>query len=274
MNPILTKLAGLREVLSFDNRWHLLVSKAIFREQLNIYRLGGVVFIEDRTAGDANGARHLLVSDMYRRFVCALDLPPSITLVDLGASNGGFPLLLKSMGFKIGRIIAVEMNPATFKRMRFNVELNFDCDLTLLNAAIGDQIGSVELSVGQGSTGDSIFRKNCDSASVRVVQMVTLDAIVGDHEIDLLKMDIEGAEYLVCRSQTGAAFARCKYVLAEIHASYGDPLEVVRYFVDQGLEPLQSGEGGGKASPGDGVYCFVNPRLVRTPGQTRKETLR
>lgn len=135
-----SKFEGLRQVLFFDNRWHLLVSRGLFRESLNFYRVGDVVFLEDHDAGDANGARHVLASNMYRPILRRLNLPPELTLVDLGASNGGFPLLLKSMGFTLRRIIAVEMNPATFRRMRFNVEMNFDCALTLLNAAVGDKV--------------------------------------------------------------------------------------------------------------------------------------
>ncbi len=262
MSSIRTKLAGLREVLSFDNRWHLVVSKAIFRERLNVYRLGSLVFVEDHAGGDANGARHLLISDMYRRFLRKLDLPPRLTLVDLGASNGGFPMLLSSLGFAFERIIAVEMNPSTFRRMRFNIEMNFNCELTLVNAAVGDRAGFVELPLGRGSTGDSIFmKKSGDGSSLKVtVPMVTLDAIVGDHHVDLLKMDIEGAEYLVARSKSGSIVSRCKYVIAEIHSSYGDPREVVQYFASQGLEPLRlDGE-----SIGDGeVYCFANSRFVQ-----------
>lgn len=236
-----------------------MVSKVIFREQLNLYRLGSVVFIEDHAAGDANGARHILVSNMYRRFLRELDLPPNLSLVDLGSSNGGFPLLLKNLGFTIGRIVAVEMNPATFKRMRFNIELNFDCNLHLLNAAVGDREGIIKLSLSQGSTGDSLFRNYARGVPVEV-PMITLDALIGDRFIDLLKMDIEGAEYLVCRSRTGTAFARCKYVLAEIHRAYGDPHEVVKYLMDQGLQRLNI-----DSQNCESVYCFVNPYLNRQP---------
>ncbi|MDW8468725.1 MAG: hypothetical protein RML56_06820 [Burkholderiales bacterium] len=105
--------------------------------------------------------------------------------MDLGASNGGFPLLLKSMGITPAEIVAVEMNPRTFRRMRFNIESNFDCPLRLLNAAVGAHSGTVPVRLGHGSTGDSLFA--CEGGSTEDIRMMTLDEIVGDRNVDSLR---------------------------------------------------------------------------------------
>jgi hypothetical protein len=95
-NAVRRKITGLRQIMQFDNRWQLAVSRALFREPINVYRLGSIVFLEDHSAGDANGARDVLTGSMYRPFLDRLPLPGRLRLLDLGASNGGFPLLLKA----------------------------------------------------------------------------------------------------------------------------------------------------------------------------------
>jgi len=122
-----TKVAGLRAIFRFDNRWPLLFSRGLFGESLNVYRVQDVAFIEDHKLGDANGAREVLTSPMYARFVDELSsrFPRRRWRVaDIGASNGGFPLLLHLKGFSLQRIVAVEMNPRICPRLRFNLEHN------------------------------------------------------------------------------------------------------------------------------------------------------
>jgi hypothetical protein len=56
-------------------------------------------FLTDHDAGDANGAREVITSGMYRDLLSELDLDGRINVLDLGGNNGGFPLLLKAERF-------------------------------------------------------------------------------------------------------------------------------------------------------------------------------
>ena len=89
--------------------------------------------------------------------------------------------------------------------------------------------------------------------------MMTLDSVVGRQSIDLMKIDIEGAEYLLARSSATSVLRRTRYVIAEIHEAHGDPREVVQFFADHGLDSLQNAKVCG------GVHCFVN-RSMRSAG--------
>ena len=245
------KIKGLRQIMQFDNRWHLAMSRAVFREPINVYRLGSIVFLEDHSAGDANGARDVLTGEMYRPFLDRLALPRSLRVLDLGASNGGFPLLLKSMGFALSRIVAVEMHPRTFRRLRFNIEANFDCERSLINAAVAGHDGSITLHLGPGSTGDSVLTPK-DGGTQVSVPAITLDRLIDQSSIDLIKMDIEGAEFDVFDSNTYRSIEQCRYFIAEIHPEYGNPLAVVDRLRQSGFERLDV------ANRRDGIYCFVN----------------
>ena len=64
------KLIGLRALWHFDNRWQLLISRALFpRDSLLVYRKGDVEFLVDHAAGDHNGTRLCIISDIYTRFL-------------------------------------------------------------------------------------------------------------------------------------------------------------------------------------------------------------
>ena len=62
------------------------------RERLQIYKFNGLEILTDHDAGDTNGAREVLTSPMYRRFLPKMRFEAPANILDLGANNGGFPL--------------------------------------------------------------------------------------------------------------------------------------------------------------------------------------
>ncbi len=95
------KIAGLRALWQFDNRWQLIISRTFFpRESLLTYKKDDLEFLVDHAAGDHNGTRLCLISDIYTRFLLAMDLGETISVFDLGAKGGGFPLMLHLHGKK------------------------------------------------------------------------------------------------------------------------------------------------------------------------------
>src|SRR4051812_3008314 len=102
------KIRGLKEVWAFDNRLWLIITKIFFRrENLQIYRYNGVEILVDHAGGDNNGAREVLTSPMYRRFLPQMKLDSPANVLDLGANNGGFPLLLHTSGIKLKKVVSV-----------------------------------------------------------------------------------------------------------------------------------------------------------------------
>lgn len=262
-----TKLDGLRRILQFDNRWHLVASRLIFREPLGIYRKGDVVFLEDHSGGDANGAREVLTSEMYSPYVRLIrtELPELVNAVDIGASNGGFLLLLKSLGLRLNSVVAVEMNPRTCSRLRFNLDLNFQCPRSVLNAAVMDRDGVLSVHL-RGSTGDSIFKRDAaserqdgaDSVEVSIPAM-TLDSVLSGCHPDVLKMDIEGAEYLIFSGDRYEAIKSVRFLLMEIHKEYGNPEEVLERLHSLGFSRVHIPD----VAAHPEVHCFRNTNLTR-----------
>ena len=217
------KIRGLREVWEFDNRVWLTFTKTLFpKENLHIYRYKGLDILVDHAAGDANGARDVLTSLMYRRFFPKMKFDGPINVLDLGANNGGFPLLVAASGIKLKKVVSVELNPKTFLRLHFNLNRNLRCEVIALNAAVCGERKDLEVALGDGSVSDSIYNDNPDPGTETYrIQGLTFDEICDtyfDNEvIDICKIDVEGAEFEVFLQPSHQKLAQCRYFIMEIH---------------------------------------------------------
>ncbi|MGB7924616.1 MAG: FkbM family methyltransferase [Pyrinomonadaceae bacterium] len=260
---IKSKVEGIRAIWRFDNRWELLLSRTVFRnDNLNIYRIKGMEILVDHGAGDPNGARHVLVSQMYQHLLGHMKLQGAINVLDLGANGGGFPLMLHANDIRLNKLACVEFNPNTFSRMRFNVERNLDCAFVGLNAALCGERRPIEMRLGGGSTGDSIYQQPQTTAARSYnIDGLTFDDIYNasfDGEvIDICKMDVEGAEYEVFAAAHHECVARVRYLIIEIHKVDGQsPAAVIAELARRGFKELPR-----DAQSDPDVYLFVNTGL-------------
>lgn len=237
----------------FENRLPLILTRTLFpRENLFVYRYRGVELLTDLKGGDANGAREVLTSPMYRRFLPRMKLHGELNIFDIGANNGGFPLLLASSGFTVRKVVSVELNPNTFLRLRFNLERNLTGEVVALNAALCGDERRLKIALGDGSSGDSIYNGAAETGSKTFeIAGRTFDDIYeeyfGEEVVDICKMDIEGAEFEVFAHPAHRTLARCRYLIIEIHEGDGrhpgqvidtiERLGFVRQSPDDGAEP-------------------------------------
>lgn len=224
------KIQGLREIWHFDNRWHLTITRVFFPEEKSqFYRYKGLEFLVDHAAGDANGAREVLTSDMYRKYLAQIKNKSKITVLDLGANNGGFPLLLKAEGFDLENIVCVELNPQTFTRLRFNLERNFENNFIALNCAVSGDRREINVRLGGGGAGDNIYDEN--GVNSYKIQGLEFDEIyrssVGEKITDICKIDVEGAEFEIFAGNKFGELLKCRFLIMEIHHEKERPREVV-----------------------------------------------
>ncbi|MBP6005126.1 MAG: FkbM family methyltransferase [Pyrinomonadaceae bacterium] len=221
------KIKGLREVWAFDNRLWLAFTKILFPgENLHVYRYKGLDILTDHLGGDSNGARDVLTSEMYRRYIPRMKLTGPANILDLGANNGGFPLLLASCGVSMKKVVSVEFNPQTYTRLHFNLTRNLECEVIPLNAALCGESTNLELSLGNGSVSDSIYSESKSSdLKLYKIQGMTLDDLYNtyfkDEVIDICKIDVEEAEFDVFLNPSHQSLKQCRYVIMEIHERNG-----------------------------------------------------
>jgi len=259
------KIEGFRRIWQFDNRWQLIAWRIFFpHEPINIYRIGGIQMLADHSASDANGAREVIATPMYRKFFGAMQLISPLKVLDIGANNGGFPLLLKMLGYELRKTVCVEMNPNTFLRLRYNIESNLHENCILYNVAICGDERELDLNLGSGSTGDSIYQNGHSQEATRAYKIkgISFDDIYentfGDEIVDICKMDIEGAEYDVFTTPHHKAIEKCRYLIIEIHDGEGrKPEQVLRKLNECRFVELPV-----EKEIGEAVYGFKNIRLV------------
>jgi FkbM family methyltransferase len=143
-------------------------------------------------------------------------LPDGGVFLDVGAHVGRWAL---RMARRASRVIAVEASPDTAAVLRAHAELNGAENVEVLNVAAWDERARLGMD-------DPNCRVNGGSARVTeaagAVGGVPLDELLGgEPRIDLVKLDVEGADLRALRGMA-ATLARCRpRLLIERHDIYG-----------------------------------------------------
>jgi FkbM family methyltransferase len=137
------------------------------------------------------------------------------TIVDLGA-NVGLSARFLSERYRDAQVLAFEPDPDIFELAKRNVRAH--PQVSLRNAGVAGEPGQLELHrFPGGSWGTSSFVTIQEVAETFTADAVTLDSIIDEvGDIDLLKIDIEGAEYEVLEACQQLHRVRC--IIGEVHA--------------------------------------------------------
>jgi len=157
-------------------------------------------------------------------------LRPGMTFVDVGANWGYFTLAAAHLVGAGGRVVSVEADPRACRTLDVNVAKNGLSWVTSVGAAASDADGIVTLSsYGLSSNGSSNFGvASSDALShggerfdvpARPLDTVLEDARVG--HVDLLKMDIEGAEFRALQGlRRHLAAGQIDRIILELHPNH------------------------------------------------------
>jgi FkbM family methyltransferase len=140
--------------------------------------------------------------DRLERELIARELPRDGVFVDIGANVGIYSLCAGTGLDAAGRIAAFEPNPPAFDRLRFNLEATRANSrewprVDVLPVGISDTEGEFELSLDAGNLGGSslsIDHRAGGTVRVRCRPLLAVLGELGIDRVDVLKIDIEGAE--------------------------------------------------------------------------------
>lgn len=126
------------------------------------------------------------------------------TVVDVGSNVGLFTVKAAVEAGAHGRVISVEPHPVAWDILRKNVEMNGLKNVTTVRAALGASKGEARLLFSPRSTVGTLYESflhtpTRDAAAVPVMTLDSLASDVGLDRIDLLKIDVEGAEMEVLK---------------------------------------------------------------------------
>lgn len=143
-------------------------------------------------------------------------------IIDIGANVGYYSLLAaKNIERNKGKIFAFEPVNKTFIRLGENILLNkIDC-ISIYKKAISNENSSIKINVGNDENWgmSSINSHEHLSSESEIVECETLDTFcnsVNISQVDLIKIDVEGAEYNVLQGMEKAIEKYKPEVLIEV----------------------------------------------------------
>ncbi len=137
------------------------------------------------------------------------------TVVDAGANVGMFSLVASRHA---KRVIAIEPDPINYRVLDLNLKANEIANVEALNAALWTQDGEISFATGSHATDGSVSSNGEGNLTVNSVSLETIVDRYGD--IDLLKLDIEGAEEDVLPATD--VLPRVRRIVAELHLTEPD----------------------------------------------------
>ena len=130
---------------------------------------------------------------------------PGRTFVDVGAHIGS--VLGQALLNASGPVIAFEAIPAKAEHLRRRFP-----EATIHNVALLDREGETSFFIDNAQSGFSSLDKHRDDLTEIKVRLSQLDTLVETDDVDVIKIDVEGAELGVLRGSE-AVVARCRPVI-------------------------------------------------------------
>jgi FkbM family methyltransferase len=127
-------------------------------------------------------------------------LRPGALFIDLGANEGFFSVIASHLVGASGRVIAVEPQLRLQEILRENFRVNGCNNIQIVRAAVCSQAGTVQMRIAAANnTGSSsLYKVTKYPLPSQETRALTLRDLLEEARIDscdLMKVDIEGAEY-------------------------------------------------------------------------------
>lgn len=115
--------------------------------------------------------------------------------VDAGANIGFYTVLASQLVGGGGRVVAVEMIPETAAILRKHIVMNGCKNVEVFVGALALVSGDIVRAVSKiGKSGASSIVRQLDGIEIDVVTLALEDVLRNVRKVDLMKMDLEGAE--------------------------------------------------------------------------------
>jgi len=202
------------------------------------YNLFGATYALQKDWGSFKGPKKLLCPDIIEateepilNLIKNLDI--SGVCVDVGAWIGYYTILLAQ---KAKKVYALEPDPRNIRFLEENVKTNNIENIIIFPNALDVNDGKVRLILAPNSTGNSIYSSGY-SVDVNSISLQTLLSNIHESEIELIKMDIETAEFPIIRNCKREVFKKIKQWIVECHSNNPKELdEIQKIFEDNGFQ--------------------------------------
>lgn len=149
------------------------------------------------------------VSSLFRSM-----LKEGMVVVDVGAAMGFYTLLAAKRIGNSGLCYSFEPDPYCFKTLVKNINVNSWNNVKPFQLALSDRNGKRRMRLFMG------FTSSKNIGGTYIANVVTLDSFLKTTDIDIVKIDVEGAEYEVLRGMKKILELGKVKIICEVHPSH------------------------------------------------------
>lgn len=163
--------------------------------------------------------------------------PDGGTFLDVGANIGYFTLLASRWVGATGRVFAFEPVTSTHARLRRNIALNEASNVIPIQMGAASASGRAEIALEDDAGHSHLVSGGNTGNRQETITLTTVDAFVaskGLQRVDVLKIDVEGADFEVLRGAVTTLRRFQPVVLMEVEliSRFGATVDDVRLFLD------------------------------------------
>ena len=169
-------------------------------------------------------------------------IEPGWTVIDIGANIGFYTVQFSKKVGKYGKVFAVEPSLNNVYLLKKNILVNRLKNVSIIEKAISSKTGDGKLYLSKGHSGDHRIYNTMNKRKYIPIQTITIDYLTkNEKQVDLIKMDIQGAEYLSIpgMSTTLKRFPNVKIVSEFspklLTESGGSPDQFLDFFLNEGF---------------------------------------
>jgi FkbM family methyltransferase len=160
-------------------------------------------------------------------YLFTLLLRPGMTVIDAGANAGQYTLLAATAIAPGGSVHSFEPVPSNFRQLEENIRRNALSNVQAVRAALWSEEGEVILGVPQGQPQDrdnsgrwsvNAISEELPAVTARALRLDTYVKQAGVRRVDMIKMDIEGAEPFLISGARETLAACHPVIVAEVNA--------------------------------------------------------
>jgi FkbM family methyltransferase len=147
-------------------------------------------------------------------------LQPGMTVLDAGSLYGVYTVAAAMRVGELGRVIAMEPSREAYTVLTRNIASNNLTNVTPLRSALGLRSGRGLLYHHHCDPGQNSLARDDASTGVEEVDVVSLDELLSELDVqrlDVLKLDVEGAEFPAIKGGAESLRRFRPVIIAEIH---------------------------------------------------------
>ncbi len=216
---------------------------------LTVYRKKYKMYVR---GDDISLSPHIIIDGEWESWifeVLSKIVQPGWVIFDVGAHFGDYTLPFADWVKEEGRVFSFEANPLSAQLLSFNIDINgYSSRVKVFQLAVWDKKETLEFAEIKWWTGSSKaadFGTGTLDVKKFTVNTITVDEIVeeeGLERLDLIKMDIEGAEPRAINGASKTITRFLPLLVLEIGIGRESMLDMLRSLVERGYQIYLIGE--------------------------------